>query len=1341
LSKVEKFTLDGTTLSGEADWLDNHGVLSVTQATVPPDPNNPVSSGRATNGGVTSTGPTTTLFVVDTAGVGQTFIRAHDSKVDTLTVRDDSPLSQTVDVTGGTVKVQEGAKILAPSGVMNGVPNAPIVVSSPVTGGNSSAYLMDNGKALLDTFFRDSTSGNLTLQQQSQGFVQTQTLSVGSAQAGAVSVAIDGNLAVVGVPGSATSAGGTLGVAYLYQFDGTNWVLAQTLQPSDRPNTTPGISGQTVEQDGFGTSVAILGNTIVVGAPHAVSKTTSVLDGTTRQTITTVYQEGAVYVFGFQGTTRQWAQSAKLASADQPATPAAASKRAFGSSVAVTQFLDAFGKHVTAVLIGAPNDSSGQPSGVGDGRPVGSGSAYFFEDAGTGFVQLNKVLPSASVPVNYHFGTSVAIDGLAAVVGAPSAAGSGIEGGAYVYQRNGVHPTAWIQKTLFTAGTDADGFGSAVAISAPGTYDTTNLATLGAPISPAPIDVFVGMPRSQTAGGSVYEYHAAPGSTTFKQTTLSGTGAGDDFGASLAVRDGQLVVSSAEPHYAPDGKTFTNRGVLQLYQNTDPTGATYLPLQVARFQPADDLDYGSIGSAVALQGNTIFAATGFDGTHPAQVAVFGSSLRGSFLTSSSVGTATVYATTLQSQSISVFRRDAVTGYLTFVQAITQEDMQTAMVNGQPVTRMVDGLADATRSVVSGDGATVFVFGNSEKIAVFQRDADTGLLTFSTVIADPLLGGFGGVSGVATDATGSHLYVTSVPNSRVLVFARNADGSWSRVQSIQDGVNGVADLNSPFDLALSPDGRNLYVAATFSNAVVTFSRDAATGLLSYVGAKINGQGGVVGLHDVSVLAISPNGKYVIAAGDTPDSVVAFTRDSSGALTFAQDLVIHSTDPGGLPLPTSISVSDDGKHLYVGCGGDLTNHLPGVAWFSIDNTPSPVGFNVNYSGGIASLNVTTGAGDDSVRLGSVTGPASVSINTGAGQDSVVDQDSTAGQTVAVDLGGDANSFDLRATGAGSTTSVLGGDDNDTFHVFQTAPGSTVTLNGGAGDDLFRVAATQIGSDVTIVGGAESTGDTLEFDSTVPTTYPVQPTTPDGSLRVGTPAGTPDTRFNLVNYTSIESVKVLTVPQANPGSGYVVQEGSSLTLDASASIVPNGPATYVWDVNGDGSFGEVTGVRPTLTWAQLNQAGIARAGNYTVRLRVTDAAGVLDEASTTLTVVNQPPTNLSLSVNNNVPVASGVLVPITATATDAGGSAEELTYQFDVNNDGVYDVKNTTGTFNFAFASPGTFVIGARVTDADGASVTTSTTVNVSATVQTITGASAAALNAPYLLSFAALPPKRR
>jgi hypothetical protein len=120
------------------------------------------------------------------------------------------------------------------------------------------------------------------------------------------------------------------------------------------------------------------------------------------------------------------------------------------------------------------------------------------------------------------------------------------------------------------------------------------------------------------------------------------------------------------------------------------------------------------------------------------------------------------------------------------------------------------------------------------------------------------------------------------------------------------------------------------------------------------------------------------------------------------------------------------------------------------------------------------------------------------------------------------------------------------------------------------------------------------------------------------------TPLSPKEMVTLTGID-------PQQNPsataGSSYSVNIGESLSLSAVGSTDPN-PGdvpylTYVWDVNGDGVFGDAFGVNPTLSWAQLQSLGIVPGSVFDVRVRVDDSfGGITDSLAVPLAVVPEPP-----------------------------------------------------------------------------------------------------------------------
>jgi hypothetical protein len=109
----------------------------------------------------------------------------------------------------------------------------------------------------------------------------------------------------------------------------------------------------------------------------------------------------------------------------------------------------------------------------------------------------------------------------------------------------------------------------------------------------------------------------------------------------------------------------------------------------------------------------------------------------------------------------------------------------------------------------------------------------------------------------------------------------------------------------------------------------------------------------------------------------------------------------------------------------------------------------------------------------------------------------------------------------------------------------------------------------------------------------------------------------------------------PTANAGGPYTIAEGGSLSLDASGSSDPDGDLlTYVWDVNGDGTFGDAAGKTPTLSWAQLQALSPPvddGPATVSIRVRVDDGHGhIVDSAPAKLTVNDTPPTILTSGSN---------------------------------------------------------------------------------------------------------------
>ncbi len=228
------------------------------------------------------------------------------------------------------------------------------------------------------------------------------------------SVAVSGDTAIVGAYSEDIGADAGIGAAYVFVRSGTTWSRQQKLTASDG-----------AAADGFGISVAISGNTAVVGA-YAVD-------------ISGVTNRGAAYVFVRSGTT--WSpQGSRLIASDGAASDL------FGYSVAIS---------TDTAVIGAYSDDVG--------ANVNQGSAYVFFRSGSAWSQQAKLTASDGAGSD-SFGYSVAVSGNTALVGAPFDDGVGADSGsAYAFLRSG---SSWSQQAKLTANDAAasDEFGYRVAV-------------------------------------------------------------------------------------------------------------------------------------------------------------------------------------------------------------------------------------------------------------------------------------------------------------------------------------------------------------------------------------------------------------------------------------------------------------------------------------------------------------------------------------------------------------------------------------------------------------------------------------------------------------------------------------------------------------------------------------------------------------------------------------------------------------------------------------------------------------------------------------------------------------
>ncbi len=353
-------------------------------------------------------------------------------------------------------------------------------------------------------------------------------------------VAMSGDACIIGAPRDDWNNGNVkdTGSAYVYHLQGRKWAQLARLQ---REDGSP--------DDWYGGAVGLSGNRAVVGAFGYDSPETN---------------RGSAWTYVFDGAA--WSQEAQLLADDGTADDN------FGSSVALSE---------NVAIIGAINDDDTAPY---------AGSAYIYRYDGQTWLQEGKLLASDGASVD-NFGSSVAISGDAAIVGAPNDGDRGPgSGSAYIYRFNG---TNWSQEAKFIASDGAawDGFGSSVGIS-------DSVAAVGA----------LG---DDILRGSAYVFRFNGESWSEEQKLTASDGApNDQFGAAVAMSNNALVVGArgVAANSGPDS------GSAYVYLFDGASWAEELTLRALDGAAGD-----RFGASVAISDDTIVVGADQDDEHEVDV--------------------------------------------------------------------------------------------------------------------------------------------------------------------------------------------------------------------------------------------------------------------------------------------------------------------------------------------------------------------------------------------------------------------------------------------------------------------------------------------------------------------------------------------------------------------------------------------------------------------------------------------------------------------------------------------------------------------------------------------------
>jgi ketosteroid isomerase-like protein len=337
--------------------------------------------------------------------------------------------------------------------------------------------------------------------------------------------------------------------------------------------------------DYFGYSIAVSGDTIVVGSSSEASSQTGIAntDGAASAD-NTAADSGAVYVFK-KDASDNWIQDAYLKASNAEAGDQ------FGCTVAI---------YGNTIVVGAKTEASSQAeitnadgSASADNSASGAGAAYVFRKNASGNWVQDAYLKASNSGASDYFGHSVAVSGDTIVVGAfgedSNAAGANntdggaspnnlasASGAAYVFKRN--EAGNWIQDAYLKAANvdDGDQFGWSVSASndtivVSARYESSNQTGV------TNTDASASGNNLSSESGAAYVFKKDEGGNWIQDAYLkaSNANAEDWFGNSVSISGTTIVIGADKEDGGQSGVTNTD-GTASADNSADRSGAVYV---------------------------------------------------------------------------------------------------------------------------------------------------------------------------------------------------------------------------------------------------------------------------------------------------------------------------------------------------------------------------------------------------------------------------------------------------------------------------------------------------------------------------------------------------------------------------------------------------------------------------------------------------------------------------------------------------------------------------------------------------------------------------------------------
>jgi DNA-binding beta-propeller fold protein YncE len=327
------------------------------------------------------------------------------------------------------------------------------------------------------------------------------------------------------------------------------------------------------------------------------------------------------------------------------------------------------------------------------------------------------------------------------------------------------------------------------------------------------------------------------------------------------------------------------------------------------------------------------------------------------------------------QAVDVWRRDPATGTVTQLQCLTANADQPGCTQ-QPLNLPTKFVltADGKQLVAAGSAITTFPVQDDGRLGAgtcrYKLEANPGNLCQSA----PRLSGVREIYRIAASPDSKRLYAAGAPPYEDAAFGQlsvldlAADGEVTLRKCAGDATTGrkckqARGIDDPQDIAVSPDGRGVYTAASLfvitdeedstghyaSSGVAVFNRllgqlSGSRGCLFYRGARKTAgcakspKARRPGFLGASAVGVTPNGRYALAGFSGSAAVALLKRNAKtqalkpvrgkgGCVSDRTKVVeggaIKSCAKGhGIVNPQQVAFSPDSRNAYVPTPGGLS-----------------------------------------------------------------------------------------------------------------------------------------------------------------------------------------------------------------------------------------------------------------------------------------------------------------------------------------------------------------------------------------------------------------------------------